>query len=65
MKYFKITLIFVFFFSTKIFSEDISTIELHSSSTDNDIIFNDETNDLSNINENAVAENSTDECSNQ
>ena len=65
MKYFKITLIFVFFFSTKIFSEDISTIELHSSSTDNDIIFNDETNDLSNINENAVAENSIDECSNQ
>ena len=36
MKYFKITLVICFFFSTKIFSDDIDIIDLHSSSTEND-----------------------------
>ena len=43
MKFFKITLVFVFLLSTNIFSQDI-TIELHTSSTNKDPIFIDENN---------------------
>ena len=37
MKSFKITLVFIFFLSTNLFAEDISVIELHSSSDDGDV----------------------------
>ena len=68
MKYFKITLVICFFFSAKIFSNDIDIIELHSSSSENDIIFNNEINESINIDEteeNTVPETSIDEITNQ
>ena len=51
MKFFKITLVFVFLLSTNIFSQDITIIELHSPSTDNDVIFSEENKDSNSINE--------------
>ena len=51
MKFFKITLVFVFLLSTNIFSQDITTIELHSPSIDYDVIFSEENKDSNSINE--------------